>query len=206
MTDVFEGGEKLPLIEEFYTLQGEGFHAGSAAYFIRIGGCDIGCRWCDTRISWRADLHSLASVTDVIAKVASTPARAIVVTGGEPTTYNLAPLSREIRKHNIKAFLETSGAYPLTGEWDWICLSPKKQQLPQPEFYDIAHELKVIIQDEADLEHAERQAELFRNTPHLYLQPEWSRHQTVTPMLVEYIKTHPKWKISVQLHKYLNIP
>ncbi len=206
MTDVFEYGEKLPLIEEFYTLQGEGYHAGSAAYFIRVGGCDIGCRWCDTKLSWRADLHRLATVAEIIAKAASTPAKAIVVTGGEPTTYNLEPLCREIARHHIRAFLETSGAYPLTGKWDWICLSPKKQQLPQPEFYLIANELKVIIQDVDDLEHAEREASKFKNIENLYLQPEWSKHQEMTPVLIDYIRKHPQWKLSVQLHKYLNIP
>jgi len=206
MTDIFEGGQKLPLIDEFYTLQGEGFHTGSAAYFIRIGGCDIGCSWCDTKISWRADLHKLADVEDVIEKVAATPAKAIVVTGGEPTSYNLNPLSKAIKENRLQAFLETSGAYPLTGEWDWICLSPKKQQLPQPEFYEIAHELKVIIQTEADFEHAESQAELFKNKQNLYLQPEWSRSKAMTPVIVEYIKSNPKWKLSIQMHKFIDIP
>lgn len=206
MSDIFEGGKKLPLIDEFYTLQGEGFHAGSAAYFIRIGGCDIGCRWCDTKISWRADMHRLASVEDVVKKAAATPAKAIVVTGGEPTNYNLEALSSEIQKHRLEAFLETSGAYKLTGRWNWICLSPKRQQLPQTIFYEKADELKVIIEDESYFEFAEQQAALFQNKKHLYLQPEWSKHNEITPVIIDYIKQNPKWKLSVQLHKYLQIP
>ncbi len=206
MADIFEGGKKLPLIDEFYTLQGEGYHTGSAAYFIRIGGCDIGCKWCDTKISWRADLHKLADVEELVSNAAATASKAIVVTGGEPTSYELNPLCNSIKKHNLKAYLETSGAYPLTGEWDWICLSPKKQQLPQAEFYDIADELKVIISEESDFEHAENQVKLFKNKQHMYLQPEWSVRETMTPQIVDYIKTHPYWKLSVQLHKYLNIP
>jgi len=204
--DIFENGTKLPLVEEFYTLQGEGFHTGKAAYFIRIGGCDIGCRWCDTKISWNADIHPLADVDTLVEKIAPYPAKAVVVTGGEPTTYNLDYLCSKLSDNGVTTFLETSGAYPLTGEWDWICLSPKRNQPPQPEFFDLANELKVIIFEEEDFEWAERNANLVNKDCKLFLQPEWSRHKEFTPKIIEYVKQNPKWQISIQAHKFMRIP
>ena len=206
MTDIFENGTKLPLIDEFYTLQGEGFHTGKAAYFIRIGGCDIGCSWCDTKISWKADLNKLIDVDDVIQRAVLSESGAIVVTGGEPSSYDLDYLCRQAKKHNIKTFIETSGNNELTGEWDWICLSPKPQSPPVQSSYDNANELKIIIQNPEDFIWAEKCAEKVNQNCILYLQPEWSKHKTMTKTIVNYIKTNIKWKISVQLHKYIKIP
>jgi len=206
MKDIFENGKKLPLIEDFYTVQGEGFHTGKPAYFIRIGGCDIGCSWCDSKISWKAELHKLVEVSEIVEKAASTPAKAIVVTGGEPTTYQLDFLCSEIKKQRIKTFIETSGAYKLTGDWDWICLSPKRQTPPQSEIFSIANELKVIIFEEIDFEWAEQCAAKVTKNCMLYMQPEWSRHNELTPKIVDYIKLHPEWNISIQAHKFMKIP
>lgn len=204
--DIFENGTKLPLVEEFYTLQGEGFHTGKAAYFIRIGGCDIGCRWCDTKISWNADIHPLVDVDYLVKKIAPFPAKAVVVTGGEPTTYNLDYLCSKLSDCGITTFLETSGAFPLTGEWDWICLSPKRNQPPQPEFFGLANELKVIIFEDEDFQWAELNANLVNKDCKLYLQPEWSRHKELTPKIIEYVMQNPKWQISIQAHKFMKIP
>jgi organic radical activating enzyme len=206
MFDIFENGRKLPLIDEFYTIQGEGFHTGKAAYFLRLGGCDIGCRWCDTKISWKADFNQLADVGEIVAKVAATPAKSIVVTGGEPTTYNLDFLCQEIKKYDIKTFIETSGAYPLTGIWDWICLSPKKQTPPQPDIFPKAHELKMIVYEDSDFDWAEENAEKVNSDCMLFLQPEWSRHTEITEKIVEYVKQNPHWNISIQAHKFMKIP
>lgn len=204
--DIFEGGEKLPLIDQFYTIQGEGFHFGKAAYFIRIGGCDIGCYWCDTKYSWRADKDKLIAVSEIVENVVNTDAKTIVVTGGEPLTYNLNPLSDLIKVNNLTAHIETSGAYKLTGKWDWICLSPKRNAPPTEEIIPLANELKVIILDQKDFEWAEKYANLVSPNCHLFLQPEWSRHKELTPIIVEYIKKYPKWKISIQAHKFMKIP
>ncbi len=206
MPDIFENGHKLPLIDEFYTVQGEGFHTGKAAYFLRLGGCDIGCSWCDTKISWKADTHQLADVEEIVKKVAATPAKSIVVTGGEPTTYDLNFLCSEIKKYQIKTFIETSGAYHLTGIWDWICLSPKKQSPPQPEIFSMAHELKVIIYQDSDFEWAEENAQKVNPNCMLFLQPEWSKRIEMTEKIVEYVKNNPQWNISIQAHKFMKIP
>ncbi len=206
MNDIFENGRKLPLIDEFYTLQGEGFHFGKAAYFIRIGGCDIGCNWCDTKYSWRANVDKLVFVEDVINNVVNSKADTIVVTGGEPTTYNLDVLCSVAKQNNIQTFIETSGAYNLTGEWDWICLSPKKNAPPREEIIPKASELKVIISDESDFEWAEKYADLVSKDCYLFLQPEWSKRLALTPVIVEYIKLNTKWRISVQAHKFMKIP
>ena len=204
--DIFENGRKLPLIEDFYTLQGEGFHTGKAAYFIRIGGCDIGCYWCDTKYSWRADLNKLVSIEEIAAKAIQYPANSIVVTGGEPLMYNLDPLCNLLKKNNTKTFLETSGSHPLTGTWDWICLSPKPNNPPLPEILPLANELKIIIYEEKDFLWAEKYAKLVSPKCHLFLQPEWSRRKINTPKIVEYIKNNPKWRLSLQTHKYIGIP
>lgn len=198
-------GEMLPLMEEFYTIQGEGFHKGTAAYFIRVGGCDVGCHWCDVKESWNAATHPPTDVMQIVdnaAKYSDT----IVITGGEPLTWDMSFITSELKKKGLKIHIETSGAYPLTGQWDWICLSPKKLKLPTAEIYKKAHELKVIVFNQHDLKFAEEQAAKVNKNCILYLQPEWSKRDKVIPMIVDYVMKHPKWKVSLQTHKYLNIP
>ena len=200
-----ESGKMLPLMEEFYTIQGEGFHKGTAAYFIRIGGCDVGCHWCDVKESWNADLHPPTSTSQIInnaVKYSDT----VVVTGGEPLTWNMNLLTQGLKAKGAKVHIETSGAYELTGEWDWICLSPKKIKLPTSEVYEKANELKVIIYNKSDFDFAEKQASKVNSDCVLYLQPEWSRKDKVIPLIVDYVMQNPKWKVSLQTHKYLNIP
>lgn len=201
-----ELGLSLPLVEQFYTLQGEGFHTGKAAYFIRIGGCDIGCRWCDSKISWSPQIHKMVPIKEIVDHVLETPARSVVVTGGEPTLYNLEPLTRLLKQHSIETFIETSGAYPLTGQWDWVCLSPKRNQHPQPEIYKSANELKVIIYEEEDFEWAEICAQRIGDNCYKFLQPEWSRYSINIGPIVEYCKNHPEWMVSLQSHKFMKIP
>ncbi len=198
-------GEMLPLMEEFYTIQGEGFHKGTAAYFVRIGGCDVGCHWCDVKESWNAKTHPPTEIGSIVEN-ASQYSDTIVVTGGEPLTWDMGPLTQALKAKNLKIHIETSGAYRLTGTWDWICLSPKKNKLPQEEIYDKAHELKVIVYNKHDLVFAEEQAKKVNEACMLYLQPEWSVREKVTPLIVEYVMQHPQWKVSLQTHKYLNIP
>jgi len=199
-------GYYLPLVEQFYTLQGEGFHTGKAAYFIRIGGCDIGCRWCDSKLSWSPDIHRLVPVQEIVESVISTPAKAVVVTGGEPTLYNLDPLCDELKKNGIETFIETSGAYPLTGTWDWICLSPKRNVHPVDAIYAKASELKMIIYEDEDFEWAEECAKRITNSCLKYLQPEWSRYRINIDPIVNYVKNHPEWMVSLQSHKFMKIP
>ncbi len=199
-------GLEMPLVEEFYTLQGEGYHTGKPAYFIRIGGCDIGCHWCDTKISWDPEMHGLVAIDMIVANALKTPARAVVVTGGEPTNYNLEPLTTMLKEHGIKTFLETAGTNPLTGTWDWICLSPKRQQPPLEAYYDLADELKVIVFEDKDFRWAEEQSELVSKECKLFLQSEWSRFQGNVEVMVDYIKRNPKWNMSLQAHKFMHIP
>ena len=198
-------GEMLPLMEEFYTIQGEGFHSGKAAYFIRIGGCDVGCHWCDVKESWDANLHPPTS-TDKIVNNALSYAKTVVVTGGEPLMWKLDYITNLLQRNNIKTHIETSGAYKLSGKWDWICLSPKKTKLPLKEIYSEAHELKIIISNKHDFKFAEEQASKVNENCELFLQPEWSKREIMTPLIVEYVMKNPQWKISLQTHKYLNIP
>ena len=203
--DLVNKGLMLPLMEEFYTIQGEGFHKGTAAYFIRIGGCDVGCHWCDVKESWNADLHPPTS-TDVIVANAKKYSDTVVVTGGEPLTWDMTALTDKLKAEGCKIHIETSGAYELTGQWDWICLSPKKMKLPTQGVYDKAHELKCIIYNKDDFKFAEAQAAKVNEDCILYLQPEWSKRDTMIPMIVDYVMANPKWKVSLQTHKYLNIP
>lgn len=198
-------GELLPLMEEFYTIQGEGFHTGTAAYFIRIGGCDVGCHWCDVKESWNADLHPLTAVEHIVAN-AQKYADTVVVTGGEPLTWDMTLLTASLKEAQLRVHIETSGSYPVTGHWDWFCLSPKKNRLPVPEAYQAADELKVIIHNKHDFIFAEEQAALVNPKAILFLQPEWSKREQMTPLIVEYVMQHPKWRVSLQTHKYLNIP
>ena len=204
--DIFEGGKKLPLMEQFYTIQGEGFQSGRPAYFIRIGGCDIGCSWCDSKFSWLADKHPLVQVDDIHQSALNSGADSLVVTGGEPSMYNLQYLTETFRRSGLSMYIETSGAYPLTGVWDWICLSPKKRNPPKQEYFDLAGELKVIIQTEEDLIWAEENAKKANENCILYLQPEWSMRNEMLPTLVDYVKKDTKWRISLQTHKYIGIP
>ena len=198
-------GAFLPLMEEFYTIQGEGFHKGTAAYFIRIGGCDVGCHWCDVKESWNAELHPPTNI-DKIVKNALKFSKTIVVTGGEPLMWNMNPLTDKLKEEGMQVHIETSGAYKLTGTWDWICLSPKKLKLPTQEVYDQAHELKVIVYNKSDFIFAEEQAAKVNDACILYMQPEWSKRDKVVPEIVDYVMKNPKWKVSLQTHKYLNIP
>ena len=204
--EIFENGLKLPLVEQFYSVQGEGFHTGKPAYFIRIGGCDIGCHWCDSKVTWNPEVHPLVDVNEIVDEVLQTPAQSIVVTGGEPSLYNMNPLCGALKKHQIKTFLETAGTNQLTGQWDWICLSPKKQTPPLSVYYDKADELKVIIYEADDLRWAEEASEKVNERCRLYLQPEWSQYKKMIPLIVEYVKAHPIWNISLQAHKFMRIP
>ncbi len=209
VASAIEKGTLLPLMEEFYTVQGEGANTGKPAYFIRLGGCDVGCHWCDVKESWNADLHPPTLADTIVSHALQHPAKAAVVTGGEPSMYNLEYLTKQFHNNNIEAFIETSGAYPLTGTWDWICLSPKKSSPPLPEIFEKAHELKVIVYNQNDFEWAEINAAavLKENTGcRLFLQPEWSRREQMMPKIVDYVMAHPKWNISLQTHKYLHIP
>ncbi|WP_397362085.1 7-carboxy-7-deazaguanine synthase QueE [Olleya sp. R77988] len=203
--DLVNKGLMLPLMEEFYTIQGEGYHKGTAAYFIRIGGCDVGCHWCDVKESWIADLHP-PTKTETIVTNAKKYSDTVVVTGGEPLTWDMTELTKQLKSEGCKIHIETSGAYELTGEWDWICLSPKKMKLPTQGVYDKANELKCIIYNKDDFKFAEEQAEKVNNNCILYLQPEWSKRDTMIPLIVDYVMANPKWKVSLQTHKYLNIP
>ena len=198
-------GYSLPLMEAFYTLQGEGYHKGGAAYFIRIGGCDVGCHWCDVKESWNAALHPPTHI-DKIVKGAKQYSDTVVVTGGEPLMWPMEPLTNLLHSKEINIHIETSGAYPLSGNWDWFCLSPKKNKLPIKEAYERADELKMIIYNKDDIRFAEEQAFKVGSGCKLFLQPEWSKRDAVMPLLVDYVLDNPKWKVSLQTHKYLNIP
>ena len=199
-------GKMLPLVEDFYSLQGEGYHTGKAAYFIRLGGCDIGCSWCDSRFSWDPLLHPLAATDEIVERVINSGTDSVVVTGGEPLIYNLDYLCSRFKKMKIQTFIETSGAYPLSGDWDWICLSPKRNMPPLDEICGAADELKVIIQERNDFEWAEKYRYMVGNECRLYLQPEWGRFDTIIHEIVKYIKSNPYWTISLQSHKYMHIP
>lgn len=203
--NLVNAGVMLPLMEEFYTIQGEGFHKGAAAYFIRIGGCDVGCHWCDVKESWNAGLHPPTAIEKIVEN-AEKHSKTIVITGGEPLTWNMDPLTQMLKQKGMQIHIETSGAYKLTGTWDWICLSPKKMKLPTEEIYKVADELKLIIFNKDDFRFAEEQAAKVNKDCILYLQPEWSKREKMSPMIVDYVMKNPKWKVSLQTHKYLNIP
>ena len=204
--NIAKKGVELPLVEEFYSLQGEGHHTGKAAYFIRIGGCDIGCRWCDSKVSWDPAIHPLVHIDAIVANALKTAANAVVVTGGEPSLFNLKPLTDSLKVHGIKTFIETAGVRPLTGDWDWICLSPKRQSPPHESLYQIANELKVIVYEDEDFRWAEETASKVNNKCLLYLQSEWSRYEQNIPLIVDYVKLYPKWNVSLQAHKFMHIP
>ncbi len=193
-------------MEAFYTLQGEGFHQGKAAYFIRLGGCDVGCHWCDVKESWDASAHPQKSVIEIVKGATQHPGRLVVITGGEPLMYDLTELTYELKQHKFTVNIETSGAYPLSGELDWICFSPKKFKAPLPEIYEQAHELKIIIYNKSDFRWAEQFVEKINPQCQLFLQPEWSVAEKMLPQMIEYVKQNPQWRISLQTHKFLHIP
>lgn len=196
----------LPVMESFYTIQGEGFHQGRAAYFIRLGGCDVGCVWCDVKDSWDAAKHPLVAVERLVTDVKATSAKLVVITGGEPLLHDLTALTKALQNAGLETNIETSGSSPLSGSWDWICLSPKKFKAPLPEVTPFAHELKIVVFNKSDFSWAEEYAALVAPNCKLYLQPEWSKATEVTPLIVDYIKANPQWELSLQLHKYINVP
>ena len=196
----------LPVMEAFYTLQGEGFHQGRAAYFIRLGGCDVGCVWCDVKESWDASKHPLINITSIVAEAKKYPGRLAVITGGEPLMHDLSELTTALQEAGFETNMETSGSSPLSGEWDWICLSPKKFKAPLPESIPAANELKIVVFNLHDFDWAETYAAQVNKECKLFLQPEWDKAAEVTPMIIEYIKSNPKWGLSLQVHKYINVP
>ena len=196
----------LPVMEHFYTLQGEGFHQGKAAYFIRLGGCDVGCTWCDVKESWDAEKHPKYNVGSLKLEVVNTAAKIVVITGGEPLMHDLDLLTKELQQAGLQTHLETSGAYTLSGQWDWICLSPKKFKAPLPDVISFANELKVVVFNKSDFDWAEKYAALVNPGCKLYLQPEWDKAAAMTPLIIDYIKEHPQWELSLQLHKYIHVP
>ena len=198
-------GEMLPVMEHFYTIQGEGLHTGKAAYFIRLGGCDVGCHWCDVKESWNPDLHPALDTVE-IAETAAAHCKTIVLTGGEPLMWNLEILTGKLKELGCQIHIETSGAYPKSGTLDWITLSPKKTGLPKEEIYCLANELKIIIFNKHDFIFAEEQAAKVSADCRLYLQSEWSKRDEMYPLITDYILKNPRWQASVQTHKYLNIP
>ena len=196
----------LPVMEHFYTIQGEGYHQGKAANFIRLGGCDVGCVWCDVKDSWDAEKHPKFNIEYLLLNIEKTPAKLVVITGGEPLMHNLDELTAALQSKGFETNIETSGAYPLSGSWNWICVSPKKFKAPLPEILPLANELKVVVFNKSDFAWAEKYATLVSPVCKLYLQPEWDKASEVTPMIIEYIKQNPKWELSLQIHKYINVP
>ncbi|MFA0960873.1 7-carboxy-7-deazaguanine synthase QueE [Roseivirga sp. BDSF3-8] len=196
----------LPVMEAFYTLQGEGSHTGKAAYFIRLGGCDVGCHWCDVKDSWDASRWPSFPVSQIVAQAAEFPGRLAVVTGGEPLMHDCDQLTRSLKDQGFRTHIETSGAHPLSGQWDWICLSPKKFKEPLQEVCQQAHELKVVIYNKSDFKWAEKHCDLVNPDCQLFLQPEWEKSAEMLPLIVEYVKENPEWNVSLQTHKFMNIP
>lgn len=196
----------LPVMEHFYTLQGEGFHQGKAAYFIRLGGCDVGCVWCDVKDSWDAGKHPLRSIEYLISEVKKNPGEIVVITGGEPLMHDLTELTKQLQASGLKTHMETSGSSPLSGSWDWITLSPKKFKEPLPEILLHTNELKIVVYNKSDFAWAEKWASKVSPQCKLYLQPEWSKASIISPSIINYIKAHPRWQLSLQIHKYINVP
>lgn len=196
----------LPVMEDFYTIQGEGENTGKAAFFIRIAGCDVGCHWCDVKESWNAGNHSKQSIEELLQKVMDSKASNVVITGGEPCMYDLNPLTSLLKENGFNLWLETSGAYPITGNFDWICVSPKKFKAPLSESLKKAHELKVVVFNPSDFSWAEKNAREVNPDCHLFLQPEWEKETKMLPWLIQYVKDHPAWRLSLQTHKYMKIP
>ena len=203
--ELIDKGLLLPLMESFYTIQGEGYHKGSAAFFIRLGGCDVGCHWCDVKDSWDSKIHPPTNINEMVSNVKKN-SDTVVVTGGEPLMWDMSPITKLLKDNNIRTHIETSGAYKFSGIWDWICLSPKKNKKPLNKIYLKADELKMIIYNLDDLKFAENESKKVSSSCLLYLQPEWSKREKIMPIIVDYVMKNPKWKVSLQTHKYLNIP
>lgn len=201
-----QAGVALPLVEAFYTIQGEGAFQGQAAYFIRLAGCDVGCVWCDVKESWEEADHPLVSTDKIVADAARYPSKIAVITGGEPTLHQLDYLCRRLHETGFRIHIETSGAHPLSGSIDWICLSPKKFKAPLAQICEMADELKVIVFNKSDFKWAEEYASRMSSHCRLFLQPEWGRKEKMIPLIIDYVKAHPEWEISLQTHKYMNIP
>jgi 7-carboxy-7-deazaguanine synthase len=197
---------QYPVMEMFYSLQGEGYHQGKAAFFIRLAGCDVGCVWCDVKDSWDASKHPVLSIQEIVNAALEHPARLAIVTGGEPLLHHLDPLTTALKAAGFQTNIETSGSSPMSGNWDWVCLSPKKFKAPLPENIVLADELKVVVFNNSDFEWAETYAK--QTAPHckLFLQPEWDKQVQITPVVIEYVKANPKWELSAQLHKYIQVP
>lgn len=204
-TETKDIATQLPVMEYFYTIQGEGYHQGKAAFFIRLGGCDVGCVWCDVKESWDASKHPHVAIDALVSEVKKTPAKIVVITGGEPLLHNLDELTTALQEAGLETNIETSGSSPLSGHWDWICLSPKKFKAPLPEVLEVAHELKIIVYNKSDFTWAEEHAAQVGKNCKLYLQPEWSRADTMTPEIVAYIMQNPQWELSLQIHKYIGV-
>ncbi|HYG49302.1 MAG TPA: 7-carboxy-7-deazaguanine synthase QueE [Flavobacteriales bacterium] len=202
----FDASTEIPVMEEFYTLQGEGKHTGRAAYFIRLAGCDVGCTWCDVKESWPVEPRQLVKINSLVKNAQKYPGRFVVITGGEPTLYDLKPLTFAFHTAGFMLAIETSGTNKLTGDFDWVCLSPKKFKPALDQNYGIADELKVIVYNKHDLEWATDLATKTNSTCCLYLQPEWNKAAEVIPLIVDFVKNNPRWRISLQTHKYLDIP
>jgi len=201
-----ENGKKIPLMESFLSIQGEGFFSGKSSYFLRIGGCDVGCHWCDVKESWDPSIHPLTKVDDIIDKIKQYSVKIVVVTGGEPLMYNLDYLCQSLKLLDIKIHLETSGAYMLSGNFDWICLSPKKTLKPLKNIYNISDELKIIVSNKNDLKWAQDQKKQVGDECKLYLQPEWSKKEIILPQIIDFVSKNSEWSISLQSHKYMNLP
>ncbi|HTB31115.1 MAG TPA: 7-carboxy-7-deazaguanine synthase QueE [Bacteroidia bacterium] len=199
-------GDKLPVMECFYSIQGEGLHTGKAAYFIRLAGCNVGCHWCDVKDSWDKNKHAEIKISQLVKEAKNSGAPIVIITGGEPTMYPLGKLTGALKKEGLLVHLETSGAYHITGYFDWVCLSPKKRMIPLKESLEAADELKVVVYNKDDFKWAETNALTVNNKCKLFLQPEWSKASTVMPLITKYIKDNPAWRVSLQTHKYLNIP
>jgi organic radical activating enzyme len=198
--------QQYPVMEMFYSLQGEGYHQGKAAFFIRLAGCDVGCVWCDVKDSWDASKHPVLSIEEIVNSALAHPSRLAIVTGGEPLLYDLAPLTSALKAAGFQTNIETSGSSPMSGQWDWVCLSPKKFKAPLPENISLASELKVVVFNNSDFEWAETYAKQTTTNCKLFLQPEWDKKAQITPAVIEYVKANPKWELSAQLHKYIQVP
>lgn len=198
--------DKLPIMEIFYSIQGEGFHSGKPAIFVRLGGCDVGCVWCDVKESWNENDHPFLTIDAILNELKQYPCKTIIVTGGEPLMYDMSGLTGALKDNEYQVHLETSGAYPMTGTWDWVCFSPKKFKAPHPSVYDQAHELKAIVFNKSDFKFAEEHAQSVDVQCKLYLQPEWGKSEIMMKDIIEFAKANPLWNISLQTHKYLNIP
>ena len=196
---------KLPVMETFYSIQGEGSYQGHAAFFIRLGGCDVGCVWCDVKESWDAEAHPKISVEELVNEVKLSKTEIVIVTGGEPLLYDCTELTTALQNENFKTHIETSGSSPLSGNWDWICLSPKKFKAPLDSVLAQANELKVVVFNKSDVEWAKQHAEKVGPNCVLYLQPEWSKEKEMLPLITAFIQENPQWKLSLQIHKYMNV-